>query len=437
MRKISLKNILAISFLLLVYLNAKAESVIRDSEIEAVIKEAVDPIARAADMRRLNIILLQNNEINAFTAGANEIFVNTGLIANFPDPDVFKGVMAHEMGHILGHHVARRSGDISNLQKKALAGVALGVAGAIASGNPEILAAGAIGSSDAAEKSFLKYSRTYESSADQAAYNLLEKSGNSAIGMKKLFEYFLAESRGRNLDPYLLTHPVSSERLYATNNFIASSKYKNSTSSASLKHKFKRISYKLLAFTHPQPALILSKLNQIEDPNIQLYVKAICNMRLSKYEESISAVNSLLAKDPSDPYYHELKGEILFSFGKKESLTYFEKASSMLPNDSLMKFNTAIVALNVYRYDNKQKLKEYIPNINAMRMEEPDSLLPYYYLAQYYGLLDQEHLSKLYLAIFYNKQDNKDAKRFARAALPGLEKESPEYYWAMDIIDRE
>lgn len=437
MRKINLKNILAISLFILVSCNAKAESVIRDSEIEAVIKEAVDPISRAADRRGLKVILLQNNEINAFTTGANEIFVNSGLIANFPDPDVFKGVMAHEMGHILGHHVARRSGDIANLQKKALAGVALGVVGAIASGNPEVLAAGAIGSSDMASKSFFKYSRTYESSADQAAYKLLEDSGNSAIGMKKLFEYFLAESRGKNMDPYLLTHPVSSERLYSTNSFIEGSKYKNSTSSASLKHKFERVSYKLLAFTHSQPELILSKLSLIDDPDIKLYVKAICNMRLSKYEESIAAIDALLVKSPTDPYYNELKGEILFSFGKKEAISYFEKASSLVPNDALMKFNTAIVALNVYRYDNKAKLAAYIPHIKSMKIAEPDTLLPHYYLAQYYELLDKDHLSKLYLAIFYDRQDIKDAKRFAKAALPGLKQESPEYYWAMDIIDRE
>lgn len=437
MKKINLKNILAISLLFLLAFNARAEYVIRDSEIENVIKEAINPLSKAASLEDVKIILIQNNEVNAFTAGSNEIFVNTGLISNFPDPDVFKGVMAHEMGHIIGHHVARSSADIDNIKKKALAGLALGIVGSIASGNPEILAAGAMTSSDAAEKSFLKYSRTYESSADQAAYRLLEESGNSAIGMKKLFEYFLDESRGRNLDPYLLTHPVSSERLKITEEFIKTSKYQKSTSSDKLKKRFERIAFKLLAFTHSSPEMLLSKINLIENSDIRLYVKAICNMRLAKLGEAISAIDSLLAKYPNDPYFTELKGEIFFSFGKKESITYFDKASKLLPGDNLMKFNRSIVALNTYRYDNKEKLNDYIDGIKSMKSSEPDSLPPYYYLAQYYGILGEESLSKLYLAIFYDKQGNKDAKRFARASLSGLEKESPEYYWAMDIIDKE
>lgn len=437
MKRISLKNILAISLLFLFSFKASAEYVIRDSEIESVIKEAIDPITRAASLRNTKIILLQNNEINAFTAGSNEIFVNSGLIANFPDPDVFKGVMAHEMGHIIGHHVARSSADIDNIRKKALAGIAIGILGSVASGNPEVFAAGAMTSSDAAAKTFLKYSRTYESSADQAAYRILEQSRNSAIGMKKLFTYFLNESKGRNLDPYLLTHPVTSERLHITEEFISNSKYKNSTSSESLKKKFERISYKLLAFTHSSPEILLSKLNLIENSDIKLYVKAICNMRLAKFNEAISSIDTLIEKYPNDPYYIELKGEILFSFGKKDAITYFDKASSIVPDDKLMKFNTSIVALNTFRYDKKEKLNHYIEGIKAMRIAEPDAILPYYYLAQYYGILGQDHLSKLYLAIFYDKQGSKDAKRFAKAAISGLEKESPEYYWALDIIDKE
>lgn len=437
MKKINLKNILAISFLLLWPLLSKAESFIRDSEIESVISEVMKPLVKASGLKDTRIILIQNMDINAFTAGGKEIFVNTGLIARFPDIDVFKGVIAHEMGHILGHHVARRSGDIKNLQKKALAGIALGIAGAIASGNPEVLAAGAIGSGDAAEKSFLRYSRTYESSADQAAYKLLEKAGDSAIGMKKLFEYFLIEASGKNIDPYLQTHPISSERLYTTKKFLDESKYKESTSNAVLKEKFDRASYKLLAFTHPDPELLLSKLDLITSEDVRQYISAICNMRLSKFKESVSSIDRLLIQYPNDPYYNELKGEIFIAFGKKDAIKYFEKASNLVPNDPLIKFSSAIVAFNTYRYDNKEKLKEYIPHLKNMKMVEPDYLPTYYYLAQYYGLLDQEHLGKLYLAIFYDKQDMKEAKRFAKAALTGLKKESPEYYWAMDIVNRE
>jgi predicted Zn-dependent protease len=98
--------------------------------------------------------------------------------------------------------------------------VALGIASAVASANPEAIAAGAIGGMDMAEKTLLKYSRTYESSADQAAFKLLEKSGNSAVGLQKLLQYFMVENRAYDIDKYLLTHPISNERLSTVNQFL-------------------------------------------------------------------------------------------------------------------------------------------------------------------------------------------------------------------------
>lgn len=437
MKKINLKNILAISLIILLPFISKAEGIIRDSEIEQVIKETLDPIIQKSHIKHLRIILLDNPEINAFTSGGKEIYVNSGLIANMPDPDVFKGVMAHEIGHIQGHHVARQLVNLDNLHKKSLGTLALGLIGAIAANDPQILAVSALGTGDLTEKSFLKYSRTYEASADQAAYKLLEESGNSAIGMKTLFEFFMHESSGKKFNKYLLSHPISGERLKNTENFIAQSKYKKSTSSAKLQKKFKRISAKLLAFTHTEPELLLQKSASIQDNEIKQYLKAICNMRLGKYADSIKATNYLLSKNPQDPYYNELKGEILLSFGRKESLEYFDKAVSLVPNDNLMKMNLAIVALNVYRNDPKSNLEKYIPYIKSMQLKEPGALAPYYYLAQYYGLLSEPSLSKLYLAIYYDKQDMREAKRFAKASIKGLKVDTPEYYWAKDIIDRE
>mgnify|MGYP000477341201 CR=1 FL=1 len=437
MKKISLKNILAISILCFLPTISKAENIVRDSETEAAIYEAVLPILKAADLKDLKIILIDNPEVNAFTLGAEEIFVNTGLIVRFPDPDVFKGVIAHELGHLLGHHVSRRFSDLENTRKKALLGLALGVAGTIATQDPEVFTLGAVGSRELAEKSFLKYSRAYESSADQAAYKLLEKSGNSAIGMKFLFEHFIKESRGAYIDKYSLTHPVSSERLNTTIEYLNNSKYKSSTTSELLKHKFERVSYKLAAFTSPNPALFLQGLASIKDTNIRKYAEAICLMRLSKFQEAIASVDYLLSKFPDDTYFNELKGEILLAYGKKESLEFFEKALSLAPRDNLMRMNVAIAALNVYRYDRKENLQKYLQYIHSVRIEEPEILGPYYYLAEYYGILGEDYLSKLYLAIYYDKLDMKEAKKFAKWAIKGLKPDSAQYYWAKDIIDRD
>jgi predicted Zn-dependent protease len=430
------KRLLTIILILLLPFRAEAIIIIRDSEIESIIKDAINPIAKVANIGNIGIILIQNEEINAFTGGGNEIFVHSGLISQFPDIEVFKGVMAHEMGHIIGHHNSRQMQNLANQSKIAMTSIAIGLAAGVASSDPTVMVAGTIAGMDMVEKSMLRYSRTYESSADQAAFKLLEKSGNSAIGLQKLLHHFQSENRGIGMNKYLMTHPLFNERLDAVAGFLQTSRYKNSTSAASLQKRFERASYKLLAFTTSQPKLILSKTSLIKNPELRLYVEAICHLRLTDFKHSIETIDRLIAINPNDPYYNELKGQILFEFGKKESIGYFEKAVNLVPNDSLMRMNAAIVAWNIYR-NQPEKLSKYLNYIKIIQQKEPESITPYYYLSMYYGALKNETFSRLYLAIYYDKQDHPQAKTLARSAVAGLKPETPEWYWAKDIIERE
>lgn len=436
MKKISLKNILAISIIWFLPANIMAEKIIRDSEIESVISEIIEPLKKVAHLPDLKIHILDNPEINAFTTGGEEIFVNTGLITNFPRPDAFRGVMAHEMGHIKGYHVARQISNAFNQGKLSLATIAIGIAGAALTGKSELLGIGVFTGYDMFEKNVLKYSRSHESSADQAAFQMLEKSGNSVVGMRDLFKYFLSLHGESGLNPYFLTHPVNSERLASVEDFLKTSKYKNSTNTSGLNKRFERMSSKLIAFTVKDPEFLLSKIDTVSDQEIAQYMRAICYTRLGRHDESIKTIDTLLAKYPNDPYFNELKGQVLFGYGKKESLAYFEKALNLKPGDNLLKMNIVISAISVYRYGDREKLRPYVEYLKDIRFEEPDSLEPYYYLGQYYQLLGDQPLGQIYLARFYDKQgDKKRAKQFAKAAKEKLDPDSTEYYWAEDIID--
>src|SRR5271156_101175 len=89
-------------------------SIIRDTEIEAILHEEADPIFVAAglDPKAVQIHLVESNEINAFSAGGEQIFLFTGLILQTKNPNQLIGVIAHETGHIAGGHIAR-SGDFT------------------------------------------------------------------------------------------------------------------------------------------------------------------------------------------------------------------------------------------------------------------------------------------------------------------------------------
>lgn len=435
-----IKYIFAIALAILP-IKAIAEMTVRDSEMENIIIEATNPIAKVSGVRgKINLIFIQNPQVNAFTPGGNEIFIYTGLVSRFHDVDMIKGVIAHELGHIAGQHNARMEADILSQQKLALGGIAIGLAGAIASGNPGAVIAGAAGGSDAANLNLLKYSRAFEYSADQAAFQSLEKSGNSAIGMKELFDFFTKEQRGGHPDPYSLTHPLSTDRLNALNNFIKHSKYPHSTSSKSLEARYKRMSYKIFAFTEDTD-YALQTAEKLYDKKIALYMKAVIYMRIGKSKQAIDAIDQLLASEPNDPYYNELKGQILLESGNTESLKYFEKASALLPNDALMKMNVAVVAFDVFRKDPSKLgpvgLRRFIPNLKFMQTQEPHNPSPYYYLSLYYEAMGQEGLRQVYLAIYYDKQGDNRGKILAKSALRILKKDTPEWYWAKDIADRE
>ena len=422
--------------LLLPFTSNAAATMVRDSEMENIIIEAVNPIVKVSGATgKINLFFIQDPQVNAFTPGGNDIYIFTGLISKFHDVDIIQGVVAHELGHVVGHHVSRMASDIENQQKAALGGIAIGLAAAIASGNPGALMAGAIGGVDVATTNILSFSRTFESSADQAAFASLEKSGNSAIGMKEMFAYFEADQRAAMPDPYNQTHPLSSERINALNNFMTHSKYKTSTSSKSLEARYERMSYKILAFTET-PEFALQEAAKLKKPNIALYMKAVAYMRMGQMTPALAAIDPLLKGAPEDPYYNELKGQILFEFGKPESLPYFVKASSLLPNDALMKMNVAIVALNVHR-DNPSELQRFLPYLKFIQNKEPKSLTTYYYLSLYYEAMGNESLRQVYLAMYYDKQGDPKGKMFAKSALKILTKDTPEWYWAQDIVDRE
>lgn len=414
----------------------QAATMVRDSEMENIITEAVAPIVRESGVTgKVTLFFIQDPAINAFTPGGNDIYLYTGLISKFHDVDMVKGVVAHELGHIAGHHVSRMTSDIENQQKAALGGVAIGLAAAIASGNPGALLAGAVGGTDYATTNLLRYSRTFEASADQAAFHTLEKSGNSVVGMKEMFNYFIKEQRGSNLDPYSLTHPLSSERIASLYDFLARSHYKASTSSKSLEARYQRMSYKILAFTStPEEALL--EASKVKNPSIANYMKAVVYMKQGRMNQALASINALLHDAPEDPYYIELKGQILFESGKAESLGYFEKASKLLPNDALMKMNVAVVALNVHQ-KHPDKLQAFIPYLKFVQNKEPKSVAPYYYLSLYYEAMGREALRQVYLALYYDKQGDPKGKMLAKSALKILPKDTPEWYWAQDIVERE
>ncbi|MEM1400386.1 MAG: M48 family metalloprotease, partial [Pseudomonadota bacterium] len=200
---------------------AKAQglSLIRDAEIERSIRTFSEPIFIAAGVspRAVSIHLVNNEAINAFVAGGQQMFINTGLLMKSEDLTELVGVIAHETGHIAGGHLARGAQEIERAQRTALLTTLLGVAAGIAAGSSDVGAAVVAGGSQVAGRQFLSFSRTMENSADQAALTYLDRANYSSEGLARFLERLADEE----LVPvefqseYVRTHPLTIDRVNA------------------------------------------------------------------------------------------------------------------------------------------------------------------------------------------------------------------------------
>lgn len=426
-----LKN-LSLFLILFVFCEANA-NMIRDSEIEETLHLIAEPIMKQANLKDLKIYLINDENLNAFTAGGNELYLNSAMITKFGDIDVVRGVIAHEIGHILGKHIIRQSENINIYNKVALSSIAIGLATSVADGNPTLATAIALGGMHFAERSILSYSRTFESSADQTALKLLEQSGHTSKGMIKFFEYMEKQPKGLFINPYDQTHPLSNERLVALKSFYQRSKFINSQNSKELEYKFARSAAKLQAFTENPKKLLLSLPSSIPSEFLH-YMKAIIYLRIGDLHNSSFHINKLLELKPKDIFYQELKGQILFEFGKKEALDCYIIAAKIRPNDLLIRLSKGIVGITVY-LEQPAKMPEFYQDLKLVLDKEPNNLLALYYLAIYYEKMGQRYQSLLNSALIAAKTGELPrAKALARAAIKGLKLNSPAWYKANDII---
>ena len=183
-----MKKFLLLFFLLSISSNTLG--FIRDSEIENLIKDIIAPIANAAnqDKKKLKIFIIDDKQLNAFVTPGQKIFIFSGLILNSKNSNALEGVIAHELGHITGRHHIKIYEQLERSRAITLAGLILGTAVSVMTGDPNAAAAIAGGALSTSGRSLLNFSRIQEGSADQAGYYFLKKSGKSLCGIISFLE---------------------------------------------------------------------------------------------------------------------------------------------------------------------------------------------------------------------------------------------------------
>ncbi len=325
---------------------ARGIKLIRDAEIEDTIRAYTDPIFRAAglDPTAVTVHIVRDPALNAFVAGGQRLFVHTGLLLAAKRPNQLIGVIAHETGHIAGGHLVRTHQALKNAQVQTIIAMVLGAAAAVAAGRGDAGAAIIAGGVGSAQRLFLAYSRTQEAAADSAALSYLDATGQSATGILEFFELLgdqdvLINSRGQ--DPYLRSHPLTRDRIEAVRDHVKRSQYSSRPDPPALVLAHKRMQAKLRGFLN-RPRAVLRRY-PVADTSVEArYARAAAYHRAARLGKALTEIDSLLAEQPNDPYFNELKGQILYEHGKvMESIGPYEKAVRFRPGSPLLRVGLA------------------------------------------------------------------------------------------------
>lgn len=313
---------------------------IRDTEIENTIRFYMQRIYEAAgvDPNGVNIHLIRDHRLNAFVAGGQRIFINTGLLVRADTPEQVIGVLAHELGHITGGHLSALRDNIENAQAASIAGFLLGVAGGLATGSSDAFEAGMSLGNQIGTRNLLAYTRANEQAADQAAIDFLDTAGISARGLLEFMEILAAQNRlySAGTNPYTQTHPLTEDRVRFVQNHVANSPIANRGLTADYLYVHDRMKAKLVAYLTPDETL--QTLSPTDQSPPARYARSIAYSETFQVDAALDEINSLLEENPEDPFFLETKGDIYRSAGRmEEAAIYYRQAVQILPWAALIR----------------------------------------------------------------------------------------------------
>lgn len=399
---------------------AQAISLIRDAEIEDTLRTFANPIFRDAglDPAAIHIFIVDDPTINAYVAGGANMFIHTGLILRTDRASMLIGVMAHETGHMAGGHLAQGTEKLKNAQLGTVLSALLGAAVMAGGGGGAGMAVMTAGQ-EIALRNYLHFSRANESAADQAGLNYLDDLHISAAGMLRMLE-ILRQDENRSYgtpDPYTRTHPLNIDRITHIRNHVMQSTLPENVLPPGYNERYARMMAKLSGFQKPEEALSTYPPSDKSVP--ARYARSIAYFRLSNLPQALAEIDGLIHDYPKDPFFHELKGQILFDNGRiPEAARSYTQAVTLLPDSPLIltDYGKVMTALGT-----KPDLQQAVKSLEHATVLDDSNVDSWQELAVAYGKLGNMGMFHLASAEQASLEDNpKESIRDADLALKSL-----------------
>ena len=423
---------------------AIAQGLVRDAEIEAVMRAYSDPLIEAAglNLNSVDIHLVGDMEFNAFVTRGQNVFLNTGLIVVAETPSEIKGVIAHELGHIEGAHLVRMQQAERSAMAAMAAAIGVGIIAALA-GAGDAGAAIIASSPQFATLDFMTYTRAQEAAADQAAVRFLTASGQSGRGLVSTFERLAHQERlsFQRRWQYFRSHPLSADRITALRRNVESSPYADVTDTEEEIATLRRIQAKIIGFMAP-PAQTFERYPESDTSIPARYARAVAFYKQGLMTRAEEVVLSLIDDEPDNPYFHELHGQMLFESGHiARAIPPYRRSLELAERQPLLQIGlaTALIATG-----DEAAVNEAVMLLAQALVSEPDNAFGWFQKSLAHTARGELPMAELATAErYFAVGDNMHAHLFARRAHERLDRgteawiRSAELLYATEPTNRE
>lgn len=414
---------------------AAAQSILRDAETEALFADMSAPIVRAAGLspRDVKIVLINDDSINAFVAGGQIVYVHSGLLQAAENVNEVQGVVAHELGHIADGHVVLSEQAMKPAMKMQLLSMVLGLATIAMGGGAAGMGVMAAGQ-QAAMGQVLAFSRNQESAADAAGARYLTTAGVTGKGMLSFFKKLQNQEYRygyTNIDPFAQTHPLSAIRIQSLTEDLKASPAWNTPVDAKLQERFLRVKAKLLGYVSP-PETTLNKYPDSDQSVYAHYARAYAYHKGGYPDKAEAEAAALIARDPADPYFQEIEGQILLESGKPQQALAPLRAATLGSGQNALiatTFGHALIAT-----EDKANLPEAVKVLRVAVQRDEDNPFAWVQLGTAYEQLGDTPRAALATAERASMMgDDRTAIQSARYAMANLTPNTSEWIRAQDI----
>ncbi|MFN3623688.1 MAG: M48 family metalloprotease [Hyphomicrobium sp.] len=421
---------------------------IRDTEIENVLNDYARPLFKAAGFGsgRIKMRIVQNDAFNAFVLDGKNVFVHTGTLMQANTPNEVIGVIAHETGHITGGHMAALRARIAKDQTRSLLaqilGIGLIVAGGVAGGDSASGLGGAgqgvlFGGNEVIMRSLLAERRQQESAADQAGLTLLNATQQSGRGMLTTFERFAAQEyiSDAQKDAFARSHPLSTDRLARLRKLVETSPYYGNKDTPELQLRHDLMRAKLSGYLE-KPQTVFNRYPESDQTLPARYARALARFFMGgpgALEAALADVDGLIAARPNNPYFWEVKGDLLMRAGRnREAIPSLRQAIKLDPNASLIRVQLAGA---LQEDSNPAAVNESVALLRKSLIDDENSRAFRLLANSYYKQGKQPEADAMIAQAYFLEGDLKQAQLFAKRAQKMLRSGTPEWLKNDDIIN--